>query len=132
MTNENQANNQTNQANVQANAEAKTVVNGKVVSLNEALQAEQQAAQQAQQTGIQAHHSNHSEAVQAGQTAQNAAQQQPTNLNIRQANVQSGQSHMGAAQFGYEGKGGTPEFSQVDSSEAAKQNAKAKTTKKVD
>lgn len=138
MTNENQANqanNQAaNQANVQANSEAKTVVNGKVVSLAEAYQAEQQAAQQAQQTGVQAHHSNHSEAVQAGQTAQNAAQQQPTNLNIRQANVQSGQSHMGAAQFGYEGKDETTEFSQVqaDTSEAAKQNAKVKTTKKAD
>jgi hypothetical protein len=93
MTNNFQENQAQNQTNVY---EAKTVVNGKVVPVSQAQAAEQQAAQQAQQTGVQAHHSNNSEAVQAGQTAAGAtnvnAEQEA--LRIKQANVQSGQSHM--------------------------------------
>jgi hypothetical protein len=136
MTNENfQAN---NQATSQANEEAKTVINGKVVSLSAAQAAEQQAALEAQQTGIQAHHDNSSEAVQAGQTASNPATKDTAAFNIRQANVQSGQSHLDtnatqtqAAQVGYEGKGGTPELTSMNDTNA-KLNAKAKTTKKAD
>lgn len=76
--------------------EAKTIVNGKLVSLSEAQQILKQASERAQQTGVQEHHSNHSEAVQAGQTATNAANVQAEQLNIKQGNLQSGQGHLDA------------------------------------
>jgi hypothetical protein len=138
MPNENQtnyqANNQTtsqaNQANQgnQAAQEPKTIINGKVVPLSVAQAAEQQAMQQSQQTGIQQQHDNNSEAVQAGQQAQNATQQQAETFNIRQANVQSGQSHLdtNASQA-------TQQQQQTQSKQSetnAKLNAKAKMTDK--
>ena len=72
---QNQATNQTNQKNQAAAkyAEAKTVVNGQEVSVQQAQAAEEAFNKQNNQTGVQAHHDNSSEAVQAGQTAQNAA-----------------------------------------------------------
>lgn len=88
------ANQAANQQTTQ-NVEAVTVVNGKVVSLDQARQAAQAAEAAATQTGIQAHHSNHTEAVQAGQVAkQSSAQTQQSTQSIRQVNVQSGGSEM--------------------------------------
>ena len=102
--NENQAQNQaTNQATNQANqknqaaakyAEAKTVVNGQEVSVQQAQAAEEAFNKQNTQTGIQQHHDNSSEAVQAGQTAQNAPTMNESKLNIKQVNLQSGQQHL--------------------------------------
>lgn len=98
---QNQANNQQiDQAIIEA-AEAKTVLNGKVVSINQA-QAAQEAFEAANtKTGIQAHHSNQSEAVQAGQKAQGQTTAATTSeaakqaeMKIKQANVQSGQAHL--------------------------------------
>ena len=48
------------------------MINGQEVTLKEAQAAEEAFNQQNNQTGIQAHHDNSSEAVQAGETAQNA------------------------------------------------------------
>lgn len=88
------ANQAANQQNSQNN-EAVTVVNGKVVSLEQARMAAQAAEAAATQTGIQAHHSNHTEAVQAGQVAkQSSAQTQQSTQSIRQVNVQSGGANM--------------------------------------
>jgi hypothetical protein len=99
--------NQTNAQNAQ-NAEAYTIVNGKRVSLKQA-----QAGMEAQEanvtkTGIQQAHDNHTEPVQAGQTAKSQTDQtaqlaEQYNLqSVRQANVQSGQQaleqHMQQAQ----------------------------------
>ncbi|MBT2728392.1 hypothetical protein J7E63_15795 [Bacillus sp. ISL-75] len=94
----NQASNQEpNQAAVE-NSEFKTVVNGKVVSVNQA-----QAALEAQEaavtkTGIQEAHSNHSEPVQAGQqgktTASSNNETMKSETKIKQVNVQSGQSEL--------------------------------------
>ena len=83
--------NQQNQGN-QTSLE-RTIVNGKVVPLSEAQAMEEQFNKQNTSTGIQQHHDNSSEAVQAGQVAQNqvSPQQEQT---IKQANVQSGQSHL--------------------------------------
>ena len=102
--NENQAQNQaTNQATNQASqknqaaakyAEAKTVVNGQEVSVQQAQAAEEAFNKQNNQTGIQAHHDNSSEAVQAGQTAQNAAAMNDSNAAVKKVNVQSGQQHL--------------------------------------
>src|SRR4249919_1425034 len=86
MTNENMNNN--------VHPEAKTVVNGKVVSLQEALQAEKALNQQNKQTGVTEAHNNHTEAVQAGEVAQNAQVQQEQTYSIKQANVQSGQAEL--------------------------------------
>jgi len=74
--------------------EAKTVVNGKVVSLQEALEAEKAMNQQAKQTGVTEAQNNHTEAVQAGEVAQNAQVQQEQTHSIKQANVQSGQAEL--------------------------------------
>ena len=89
MTNENM-----NQQNV--HPEAKTVVNGKVVSLQEALQAEKAMNQQNKQTGVTEAHNNHTEAVQAGEVAQNAQglQQNQQAQGVKQSNVQSGQAEL--------------------------------------
>lgn len=105
--NENQAQNQAaNQATNQASqknqaaakyAEAKTVVNGQEVSVQQAQAAAEAFDKQNNQTGIQAHHDNSSEAVQAGQTAQNAATMNESKLNLKQTNMQSGQSHLSGA-----------------------------------
>jgi hypothetical protein len=95
MTN-NQNQDQLNQQ-IQQQNEAKTIVNGQVVSLKAAQAAVEAADQQSTQTGIQAHHDNSSEAVQAGQTAQNsqaASSQAQQQQSIKQANVQSGQQHL--------------------------------------
>jgi hypothetical protein len=98
MTN-NQNQNQLNQheQQIQQQNEAKTVINGQVVPLKSAQAAVEAADQQSTQTGIQAHHDNSSEAVQAGQTAQNsqaASSQAQQQQSIKQANVQSGQQHL--------------------------------------
>ena len=100
MTNENQANNQANnqinQEELQKASEFKTVVNGKIVPLKEAQMAEQRAAQQAEKkTGIQAHHDNNTQAVEAGQMASGTSMNQTQEtLNVKQVNVQSGQAHL--------------------------------------
>ncbi len=80
MTNEqqnaSQANTQKSEELAKAHQEAakavepKTVVNGKVVSLKAAQAAEAYHSANATQTGIQEHHANNTEAVQAGQVAQ--------------------------------------------------------------
>ena len=64
--------NQQNQGN-QTSLE-RTIVNGKVVPLSEAQAMEEQFNKQNTSTGIQQHHDNSSEAVQAGQVAQNQQQ----------------------------------------------------------
>ncbi len=71
----NQAINQYEQLaqNIAKSNEAKTIVNGQEVTLQEAKDAEEAFNKQNMQTGIQAHHDNSSEAVEAGQVAQNAA-----------------------------------------------------------
>jgi hypothetical protein len=94
--NEKDMNSKLNQAGQNVHPEAKTVVNGKMVPLQDALQAEQSLNQQAKQTGITEAHNNHTEAVQAGEVAQNAQglQQNQEVQNIKQANVQSGQAEL--------------------------------------
>ena len=85
--NQSQKQSQGNQASLE-----RTIVNGKVVPLNEVQAMEEQFNKQNTSTGIQQHHDNSSEAVQAGQVAsQQLQQQEPT---IRQANLQSGQSYL--------------------------------------
>ena len=91
--------NETNQKNVQANqkaVEAKTVLNGQEVSVNAAQAAQEAFEAQNNQTGVQAHHDNSSEAVQAGQVAQNAAGQnmQQQKAAVKQSDLQSGQQHL--------------------------------------
>lgn len=117
--------NQGNQASVE-----RTIVNGKVVPLSEAQAMEEQFNKQNTSTGIQQHHDNSSEAVQAGQVAQNSPQQQePT---FKQANVQSGQSHL--SQNGGQGQSQAQLQKQEDhqtiqNSVDQKAKAKAKTKK---
>jgi hypothetical protein len=91
-----QTTNQTNsQSNNQAAAEPMTIINGKAVPVSQANQAMEAAEAAQSQTGVQAHHDNSTEAVQAGQTAQqSSAQTQQTQVNVRQANVQSGGEHL--------------------------------------
>lgn len=95
----NQANNQANQ---QSNQDLqKTVVNGKVVSLKQAQQMQEQFEKQNNQTGIQAHHNNQSESVQAGETAQNSnLVNSQVEMNVKQTEVQSGQSHLAGSSAG--------------------------------
>lgn len=91
-----------NQANSQAaqQAEPKTVLNGKVVSLQQAQAMEEAFQQTVNKTGIQAHHDNSTEAVNAGDVAQSAstaeagAAQQYNQQAVRQTDVQSGQAHL--------------------------------------
>jgi hypothetical protein len=96
----NQATNQNQQMAQQAAkaAEAKTVVNGQAVNVKEAQGAEAAFEKQNTRTGIQQHHDNTSEAVEAGQMAQNAAdllaQQTHYKAIVRQADLQSGQQHL--------------------------------------
>lgn len=93
MTNQ-ESNNQMNQQAQEA-AEPRTIINGKMVPLSQATKAMEMAEAAATQTGIQAHHDNTTEAVQAGQVAQQSqAQQQEAQVNIRQANVQSAGEHL--------------------------------------
>ena len=83
-----------NQQNV--HPEAKTIVNGKVVKVEDALQAEQALNQQNKQTGITEAQNNHTEAVQAGEVAQNAQglQQNQEFGAVKQSDVQSGQAEL--------------------------------------
>jgi hypothetical protein len=81
--------------------EPKTVVNGKVVSLKAAQAAEAYFEANNTTTGVQAHHDNTTEAVPAGQIAQQGQQamnqqqmNQATGAAVRQANVQSSQAHL--------------------------------------
>jgi hypothetical protein len=96
----NQATNQASQKNQAAAkyAEAKTVVNGQEVKVKEAQAAEEAFNKQNTQTGIQQHHDNSTEAVQAGEMAQNAStqnmQQQQSNAGVKQVDLQSGQQHL--------------------------------------
>lgn len=104
MTNEkfNQENNQqsvqTNQKNNQSNQQvgAKTVVNGKVVPLAQAQQMTEAFEMQNTSTGIQQHHDNSSESVKAGEVGQMVQSQNQDGVAsfMKQANVQSGQSHL--------------------------------------
>jgi hypothetical protein len=93
MTNEN-INEKLNQAGQNVHPEAKTIVNGKTVSLEEAVKAEQSLNEQVKQTGVNESHNNNTEAVQAGATAQNAQVQQEQTHSIKQSNVQSGQAEL--------------------------------------
>lgn len=92
---------------IQTNAEAKTVVNGKIVSITQAQQAEAAANAAMKQTGIRDIHNNVTEPVEAGQVASQQQQQgqqqqgQATtastgNVNYEQTvkHVQSGQQHL--------------------------------------
>jgi hypothetical protein len=100
--NENQNTNKINQANSEAaaKAEPKTVINGKVVSLQQAQAMEQAFNESVSKTGIQAHHDNSTEAVNAGEVAKSAstaeagAAQQYNQQAIKQTDVQSGQAHL--------------------------------------
>jgi hypothetical protein len=94
--NEKDMNEKLHQAGQNVHPEAKTVVNGKVVPVQDALQAEQSMNQQAKQTGVNESHNNNTEAVQAGATSQNAQglQQNQEVQNIKQTNVQSGQAEL--------------------------------------
>ena len=89
---------QQNQTNVQTNNQMdnqyKTVVNGQEVDVKQAQQMQEQFEAQNNQTGIQAHHDNSSEHVQAGQTAQNTQAKARAKKEVNQVNVQSGQSHL--------------------------------------
>jgi hypothetical protein len=89
-------------AQIRQDAEPKTMVNGKIVSLSDAKMAQQALeAKTNQKTGIQEHHDNSTEAVQAGQVAKNQQQaqaqvkaqqqMQQTKQQATVANVQSGQ-----------------------------------------
>jgi hypothetical protein len=66
-----------------------------VVSLKQAQAMEEQFEKQNNQTGIQQHHDNSTESVPAGQVAKNQGnyQQASAQQNIKQSNVQSGQTH---------------------------------------
>jgi hypothetical protein len=80
----------------QQEIEPKTIINGKVVPVQQAQAAEASFGAMNTQTGVQDHHANYTEAVRAGQISEQAfqnAQQamQRTNGQINQANVQSGQ-----------------------------------------
>ena len=109
--NENQTNVQANQENqqnqqmvekmVQESNQVKTVMNGKIVPLKDAQATEEQFNKQNTSTGIQQHHDNSSESVPAGEVAKNQQQFQQTSQqeqNIKQTNVQSGQSHLSQSQ----------------------------------
>jgi len=104
-------------------SEAKTVINGQEVSLEQAQAAEQQAAMQNTQTGIQAHHDNSSEAVEAGKTATNAAK--------NHGNVQSGQSHLAqhVQGAGAAAQGAAAQGAAAQNAAASQAAAKAKTKK---
>ena len=97
--------NENNQANLQANnqsnqtqqAKVKTVINGQEVDVKAAQAAQEAFEKQNNQTGIQAHHDNSTEAVNAGEMAQqsmNQAQPTETIRPIKQADLQSGQQHL--------------------------------------
>ena len=81
-------------------AEAKTVVNGQAVNVKEAQAAEEAFMRQNTKTGIQQHHDNTTDAVEAGQVGQNAQQlmnqAQQTNYKavVKLADLQSGQQHL--------------------------------------
>jgi hypothetical protein len=87
-------NNHAQNEQIQKAAEAKTVINGKTIPLKQAQAAEEAAAQQNTKTGIQQHHDNSSEAVQAGQMGSNQASQETSEFQVKQVNIQSGQQHM--------------------------------------
>jgi hypothetical protein len=141
---------------IQNNAEAKTVVGGKVVSITAAQEAAKAAEAAAKTTGVQEHHNNSSEPVQAGQVAsqegKTTASSNQANMqtqNIKSANVQSGSEMSNAMnasggstpnpyvgsgmQQGYEHAAGT-NAAQMQAEEAAKTaqaaaEAKAKTAR---
>lgn len=96
---QNQAKNQEpDQAVVEA-SEFKTVVNGKVVSINQAQAAMEAQEANVQQTGIQEAQNNSSEPVQAGQKGKRTASSsnesaRQAEMKIKQVNVQSGQKEL--------------------------------------
>lgn len=91
----NEASIESNSQKITQAAEAKTVVNGKVVSLEQAKQAIAESEARNTQTGIQSHHDNSTEAVPSGQFAQQQTKAtQYQEQTIRNANVQSGGEHM--------------------------------------
>lgn len=109
-------------------SELKTVVNGKVVPLKQAMAAEAAYNATVKQTGIQQAHNNSTESVQAGQVASqqttNAASQQAAQQTVKQVNVQSGQAeleqHMQTAQ---NAQGASQQQGNLTSNMAGTQNA---------
>jgi hypothetical protein len=98
-----------NQAHSEAatQAEPKTVINGKVVSLQQAQAAEAAFNKTMNQTGIQKHHDNSTEAVDAGavasqsmSTAEAAAAQGYNQQAVKATDVQSGQAELEKAMQG--------------------------------
>ncbi len=138
--NENKAQNQAiHQAAAKA-AEAKTVINGQEMSVKDACAAQEAFEAQNNQTGVQAHHDNSSEAVQAGQAAQNSAmqnmQQHMQRAAVKQSNVQSGQAHLAShiqsAPASQSQQTTQQENAAIQNSIDANAKAKAKTAKKAD
>lgn len=136
--NENKAQNQAIHQTAAKAAEAKTIINGQEVSVHDACAAQESFEAQNTQTGIQSHHDNSSEAVQAGQVAQNSAlqnmQQNMQRAAIKPSELQSGQSHL-ASHIQSAPASQYQQAAQQD--HAAVQNAidakaKAKTAKKAD
>jgi hypothetical protein len=75
--------------------QAKTVVGGKAVSIKQAQKMEEAFNNQNNnQTGIQPHHDNSTESVQAGEVAQNQMYTQEEKMVVNQWNVQSGMQPM--------------------------------------
>ena len=136
--NENKAQNQAFNQEIAKAAEAKTVINGQEVSVHDACATQEAFEAQNNQTGVQAHHDNSSEAVQAGQIAQNSAmqrmQQNMQHTAVKQSDLQSGQSHLAS----HVQSAPASQFQQATQQDhAAVQNAidakaKAKTAKKAD
>jgi hypothetical protein len=130
---------QANQAGAKANteaaakAEAKTVVNGKVVSLKAAQQAEKAAAEQRNQTGITEAQNNKTEAVNAGQKAKNASQAaaRTEQLNVKNVNVQSGQKELEQHMQGGQGLDIKTQVSSEESLKSEQAAAKTTTNKKA-
>jgi hypothetical protein len=96
MTNQREFNEQQHQQFVQENGlVAKTILNGKEVTHQEAVDSVAAAEQSNQQTGIQPQHSNNTEAVQSGKTAKKSAAKVQTNtLNVKSGSLQSGETHL--------------------------------------
>lgn len=114
MENKNQFNQAEYDQFMQENGmQSQTVVNGKTVSVEQAQAAMQAHESNMTETGIQAHHANTSEAVQAGQKAKNASK-----MNMQ--NVQSGEAHL--EQHMNQGQA----TMQADQAAAQMKNAKAK------
>lgn len=118
---------QSQQPQQEISSEPRTIVNGKVVPLQQAVAMEEEFNMQEIKTGIQAHHDNSTESVEAGAIAKNSNMQQASQMQqeeeakpsfLKQANQQSGQSHL-------EGMQGGMSKAQMDAQEDQKQLQKA-------